>query len=54
MDVILAGIMKCGSGAVVEKFHLNIAAPEFGKTENKLFDDSKWARGVLYFISKIP
>ena len=54
-DVIVAGIKKCGTGAVIEmlKFHKNIAAPEYGNTENNLFDDSNWARGVPYFISKM-
>ena len=54
-DVIVAGIKKCGTGAVIEmlKFHKNIAAPDYGKTENNLFDDNKWARGVPYFISKM-
>ena len=53
--MIVAGIMKCGTGAVIEilKFHKNITAPHYGKTENNFFDDQNWAKGVPYFISKM-
>ena len=52
-DVIVAGVKKCGTGALIEilKLHRNIAAPEYEKTENDLFDDVSWARGIPYFIS---
>ena len=55
-DVIVAGVKKCGTGAVMEllKFHKNIAAPGYGNTENDFFDDFNWAKGVSYFISKMP
>ena len=54
-DVIVAGVKKCGTGALIEilKLHRNIAAPEYERTENNLFDDESWARGVPDFISKM-
>ena len=54
-DVIVAGVKKCGTGALIEilKLHQNVAAPEYEKTENDLFDDVSWARGVPDFISKM-
>ena len=54
-DVIVAGVKKCGTGALIEilKLHQNIAAPEYEKTENPLFDDVSWARGLPDFISKM-
>ena len=55
-DVIIAGVKKCGTGAVIEilKLHKNIAAPPYDSTENPLFGNRGWARGVSYFLSKMP
>ena len=54
-DVIVAGVKKCGTGALIEmlKLHRNVAAPSYGKTENNLFDDGNWAKGIEDFISKM-
>ena len=55
-DMIVAGVKKCGTGAVIEilKFHKTIAAPAYESSENDLFDDESWASGVPYFISRMP
>ena len=54
--MIVAGVKKCGTGAVIEilKFHQTIAAPAYESSENDLFDDESWASGVPYFISRMP
>lgn len=54
-DVIIPGIKKCGTGALIEmlKLHPNIVAPNYGSTENSFFDDNNWSKGVQYFISKM-
>ena len=54
-DVIIAGVKKSGTGALIEmlKLHPGIAAPNYGSTENSFFDDTNWSRGIEYFISRM-
>ena len=54
-DVIIAGVKKSGTGALIEmlKLHPSIAAPNYGSTENSFFDDTNWSKGVEYWVSKM-
>ena len=54
-DVIIPGVKKCGTGALIEmlKLHPNIVAPDYVSTENDLFDDAHWAKGIERFIKKM-
>jgi len=56
-DIIILGIMKCGTGTLLEmlRLHPNIVAPGYYKTENTFYaEDQLYEKGEQYFIDKMP
>ena len=56
-DIIVVGVMKCGTGSLIEmmRLHPNITAPKYSRMENKFYgQDDYYSRGEQYFIDLMP
>ena len=56
-DIIVLGVMKCGTGSLIEmlRIHPNITAPDYHHMENRFYgQDEFYSRGEEYFISLMP